>query len=841
MTEWFEGWGNIRQQHSTNLPPAGKAMELDVKDDGIYVKGRIVEPTAKELVKAGVYQAYSVGISRPRIVRDLKAKNGRVVDGITSEISLVDYPANPTCKMALCKRLKGGQLDPTTRYVFSGVEIPADKLNPDIVADAVNLLTKMYATDIGKREFSDAARARMADTGDAMSHGGYPIPDVDALRRAIQAVGRAKDPAATRAHIKQRAKELGRTDLIPDTWKKKKEVMKKGAKTDSPGKKPAPLPAEPGAASVSSNAGDSQVMKQGADNLGDFAHKPNGGGDFEDYQHEPGSKKPSSKKPTSGDDADKVKKLKKKLRKLRKQQKPPMADDQGDQDDGDNGGDDGSDDDGGDDGKDGGGKNGGDKSATPKVKKQKGQGKEKKPKPAAQALTTDVLSDAGSDQQVIKAKKVPCPICNGAGTLNGSDCPKCDGKAAMKRRKILKGFMAADVAGPDMGVRPAKDAAAPLYVRRYHDALCPSVSAKKFEKVYGVSPVDVVKDGDSLVYNALSRAIQADRGTGKYFQIITSLTDAYGCAKSLATLQPSLLKQCLTGQWGNTGSNAPGGIPDPKSATDSVNAGSYGRMGNTSGQERRSPADSRSSGDSGARMPSAGNAIAPEQFGRMDYVSGEQRRSPGDRVTKRAKRLQKGYGVPVTGDAAGVFSNAAANQAQNALQSLHDHLSWTWPDMCPLGHPMSNDSVTNNRQTGKTGYGRIDMKDMSVPQPVSNGRVTGAQSNAGVPGRLVKVAGASNGAPALKKMTQLRTRTRKLEKSNAKLKKRLNKMAGGPDTRRAPIRGAMWDPMAILKGKQPEQNGDGRKRDLKAYLETLANAGSAALSPEAASMLTELD
>ncbi len=51
--------------------------------------------------------------------------------------------------------------------------------------------------------------------------GGYPITDVASLKDAIQAFGRAKpeDKAKTKAHIISKAKELGRSDLIPDTWK----------------------------------------------------------------------------------------------------------------------------------------------------------------------------------------------------------------------------------------------------------------------------------------------------------------------------------------------------------------------------------------------------------------------------------------------------------------------------------------------------------------------------------------------------------------------------------------------------------------------------------------------
>lgn len=74
---------------------------------------------------------------------------------------------------------------------------------------------------LSPRNFSTDSRKKMADKGTAMPDGSYPIPDVDALKRAIQAVGRAPagKRAAVIAHIKKRAAALGATNLIPDDWK----------------------------------------------------------------------------------------------------------------------------------------------------------------------------------------------------------------------------------------------------------------------------------------------------------------------------------------------------------------------------------------------------------------------------------------------------------------------------------------------------------------------------------------------------------------------------------------------------------------------------------------------
>jgi hypothetical protein len=72
-----------------------------------------------------------------------------------------------------------------------------------------------------KREFTQAERDAAEEKGHAMPGGGYPISNVSDLKNAIQAFGRAKNPAATKAHIKRRAAALGRSDLIPENWKKR--------------------------------------------------------------------------------------------------------------------------------------------------------------------------------------------------------------------------------------------------------------------------------------------------------------------------------------------------------------------------------------------------------------------------------------------------------------------------------------------------------------------------------------------------------------------------------------------------------------------------------------------
>lgn len=68
------------------------------------------------------------------------------------------------------------------------------------------------------RDYSTEERQRMAKNGEALPDGSYPIADREDLENAIQAIGRASDPAAAKAHIKKRARALGLEELIPEGW-----------------------------------------------------------------------------------------------------------------------------------------------------------------------------------------------------------------------------------------------------------------------------------------------------------------------------------------------------------------------------------------------------------------------------------------------------------------------------------------------------------------------------------------------------------------------------------------------------------------------------------------------
>lgn len=71
-------------------------------------------------------------------------------------------------------------------------------------------------------DLNTKTRERLADQGKALPGGRFPIRNRSDLENAIRAVGRAKGGeqgrAKVRRYIMRRARALGLSKLIPETW-----------------------------------------------------------------------------------------------------------------------------------------------------------------------------------------------------------------------------------------------------------------------------------------------------------------------------------------------------------------------------------------------------------------------------------------------------------------------------------------------------------------------------------------------------------------------------------------------------------------------------------------------
>jgi hypothetical protein len=248
IKHWKDTGANVRVQHNPQRDPAGKGIGVEFDGDATWVKALVCEPVAQKLVAKGVLTAYSVGIARPTIERDItgKARGGIITDGTIVEISLVDRPANKSCGIQLVKsdgdnaelmndvfgdkevlqKMLGMTEDAVTKNDvsdFTPDEMPDFKFTPNDLAKIVrDKIIEEHYSDLAikaiieaealvyKRDVNTAERRSLASSGHALPDGSYPIANAGDLHNAahLARTGHGNAEAAKRL-IARRAKELG--------------------------------------------------------------------------------------------------------------------------------------------------------------------------------------------------------------------------------------------------------------------------------------------------------------------------------------------------------------------------------------------------------------------------------------------------------------------------------------------------------------------------------------------------------------------------------------------------------------------------------------------------------
>jgi hypothetical protein len=97
---------------------------------------------------------------------------------------------------------------------LDGEVLGYDKYEPE-EAEAIEAEAAEIAL---KRAFTEDMRTQMAEEGKALPDGSFPISNVEDLKNAISAYGRAGDKEAAKKHIMKQAKALGQEKLIPANW-----------------------------------------------------------------------------------------------------------------------------------------------------------------------------------------------------------------------------------------------------------------------------------------------------------------------------------------------------------------------------------------------------------------------------------------------------------------------------------------------------------------------------------------------------------------------------------------------------------------------------------------------
>lgn len=251
IADWLSSGANVRVQHNAQRDPAGIGVEADTGPDGTWVKSLVVEPVAKTLVQKGALRAYSVGIARPKIVRDSVARGGRIVDGEIVEISLVDRPANKNCGIQLVKSASDG----TPEWVGKvfGDDILAKSGKPSLFspADLAKLLEhRRVAEERAEKRDMDpdvgggVDRDKIPGADFAGEGRSFPIVTPKDVRDAAQSLGRAQgqDTDKIKRRIISIAHRKGDAFVaqLPDEWKNSEE-----SDDAEKGKKPFDGAAEP--------------------------------------------------------------------------------------------------------------------------------------------------------------------------------------------------------------------------------------------------------------------------------------------------------------------------------------------------------------------------------------------------------------------------------------------------------------------------------------------------------------------------------------------------------------------------------------------------------------------
>lgn len=189
MPAWFETGGNVREQHS-NIA-AGVATDYEAKADGHYITALVVDPVSVKKVEAGVLKGFSIGIRSPRVVRDEKAINGRIIDGQIVEVSLVDRPANPNAKMMLAKAAEGGELVavnqleiPNPAQVFGKSENPVEEIIEAVEAKAEEVLADAEAIVEEVKADAEAIVEEVAEDVQEIAGEKSALPEADLLNTA---------------------------------------------------------------------------------------------------------------------------------------------------------------------------------------------------------------------------------------------------------------------------------------------------------------------------------------------------------------------------------------------------------------------------------------------------------------------------------------------------------------------------------------------------------------------------------------------------------------------------------------------------------------------------------
>lgn len=755
IADWLSSGANVRVQHNAQRDPAGVGVEVDTGPDGeTWVKSLVIEPIAKRLVEKGALRAYSVGIARPKIVRDSVARGGRIVDGEIVEISLVDRPANKNCGIQLVKSAEDGTPEWVGKVFGSDILTKDDTVNVDVPKSATitfsptDLAKLLEHRRIAEKRDMDpdvgggVDRDKVPAADFAGSGRSFPIVTPKDVHDASLSLGRARgqDTDDVKRRIISIAHRKGDAFVaqLPEAWKKPEEKFEDadlekakkpfpgaappidgqdsdgdGKDTDKPGseedddeKKPAKVPA--GKATE-----EPEVEKTGAKSCAKCGKNYHADSKLKRCEG-CNAKLPRAEKAAMSDAdlAYLVEQLGKALA-LRKGAMPPAESDQSDDEQDEDGG------------------------TTPDT------GKGSKPVPGA-----GVVGEGASDIKPVPAHREP----------DGTAIESLEHDAGLPTT-------------PDASVKTAmrhKSLGVPSDLGSMHDLLCPGFHPADTAKCYpdqGVSDFKV----ENWQAKALDAAVSAP------LEEATKATAMWQHAVTIKGTEPEILAEIRNEAHKafRDANPGPGTFPTPTE----LKPGSFRRAYISSGHANPGTAYD---GPNTHSVPTG--QTSANQFGRGFLATGHAEDSPSN------KGVEVNAAPLPTGEAQRVYyRNSQREGAKAAMQAMHDHIAQTFPDLCPMAPSQGGQASPGARP---------------VPVPSAKAKKAKKQDevlNKAASADLLKSAITQATAPLLERLEEISQALKAEQGRTEILQKTVDALGDLPDPATAAFKGVALNPRSANK------------------------------------------
>ena len=196
----------------------GRIDEIYREDGLVKASGMMLNtPEADEAIGLMVDGALrGVSIDADDATMQLETRDGVTVESLMEQMasdSSVELDLETLVSNFTDARICGATLCsiPAFQEAFACVGAPPKKKKMAASDDDLEEFGGEFDDEF--RDVSTEERRRLAKSGAAMKDGSYPIANCDDLKNAIRAIGRAKNPAAVKSHIKRRKSSLGCPDV----------------------------------------------------------------------------------------------------------------------------------------------------------------------------------------------------------------------------------------------------------------------------------------------------------------------------------------------------------------------------------------------------------------------------------------------------------------------------------------------------------------------------------------------------------------------------------------------------------------------------------------------------